>query len=337
MGYLRGYTEYISTHARGAIAASPDRCWPAACETEGQGHDRGGLGRRHREPLAAGVQAVHRNRVRTALLRSRVRQAIDHEPSRYGRRSCPLTMLFARFASTLPTRSSMICATGSPRHVGPSPNRRRLDPGCPACVDPRHVPLLGQRVRLARPRVAFNRFDQFVTNLDGLDIHFVHQRSPTGGQAVGGHTRLAGIDRRVPQGDRAAQPIQHGGGDADAFHVICPTLPGFGFSAKPATTGWGVEKIADAWAALMARLGYDSYFAQGGDWGSAVTRSIGGQDRSIARRSTSHWRWGHDLASTANPRRGTAGHRRSGVLPGMGFGLLQAAGHPPADGRVRPR
>ena len=65
---------------------------------------------------------------------------------------------------------------------------------------------------------------------------------------------------------------------ADAFHVVCPTLPGFGFSGKPTTTGWGVERIAAAWAVLMARLGYDRYFAQGGDWGSAVTRSIGAQD-----------------------------------------------------------
>ena len=73
-------------------------------------------------------------------------------------------------------------------------------------------------------------------------------------------------------------PTEYGGKEGDAFHVICPTLPGFGFSGKPTTTGWGVERIADAWAALMARLGYDSYFAQGGDWGSAVTRSIGGQD-----------------------------------------------------------
>ncbi len=60
--------------------------------------------------------------------------------------------------------------------------------------------------------------------------------------------------------------------------MICPTLPGFGFSGKPTTTGWGVERIAEAWAQLMARLGYEQYFAQGGDWGSAVTRAIGGQD-----------------------------------------------------------
>uniref|UniRef100_UPI0018D1A364 alpha/beta fold hydrolase n=2 Tax=Pseudomonadota TaxID=1224 RepID=UPI0018D1A364 len=73
-------------------------------------------------------------------------------------------------------------------------------------------------------------------------------------------------------------PTAHGGSAADAFHVVCPSLPGFGFSAKPTETGWGVDRIASAWAVLMQRLGYTSYFAQGGDWGSAVTTAIGGQD-----------------------------------------------------------
>lgn len=73
-------------------------------------------------------------------------------------------------------------------------------------------------------------------------------------------------------------PTAHGGRAVDAFDVVCPSLPGFGFSAKPAATGWGVDRIAKAWAILMQRLGYASYFAQGGDWGSAVTTAIGGQD-----------------------------------------------------------
>jgi pimeloyl-ACP methyl ester carboxylesterase len=73
-------------------------------------------------------------------------------------------------------------------------------------------------------------------------------------------------------------PAAHGGDAADAFHVICPSLPGFGFSSKPNTTGWGVDRIAATWAKLMARLGYARYGAQGGDWGSAVTSSLGAQD-----------------------------------------------------------
>jgi pimeloyl-ACP methyl ester carboxylesterase len=73
-------------------------------------------------------------------------------------------------------------------------------------------------------------------------------------------------------------PVAHGGDAADAFHVVCPSLPGYGFSDKPAETGWGVERIAASWAQLMARLGYDRYGAQGGDWGAGVTASIGEQD-----------------------------------------------------------
>jgi pimeloyl-ACP methyl ester carboxylesterase len=73
-------------------------------------------------------------------------------------------------------------------------------------------------------------------------------------------------------------PTAHGGNAADAFHVVCPSLPGFGFSGKPKTTGWGVDRIAQAWATLMDRLGYARYGAQGGDWGSAVTSSLGAQD-----------------------------------------------------------
>jgi epoxide hydrolase len=125
-----------------------------------------------------------------------------------------------------------------------------------------------------------NRFDQFTTTIDGLDIHFVHQRSPHADARplVITHGWPGSIVEFHKVIEPLTHPTEHGGAASDAFHVVCPTLPGFGFSGKPTTTGWGVERIADAWAALMARLGYDRYFAQGGDWGSAVTRSIGGQD-----------------------------------------------------------
>ena len=125
-----------------------------------------------------------------------------------------------------------------------------------------------------------NRFDQFTTTLDDLDIHFIHQRSPHPeacplllthgwpGSIVEFHKVIAPL----------VNPTAHGGTATDAFHVICPSLPGFGFSGKPAETGWGLERTGAAWAALMARLGYNRYFAQGGDWGSAVTRAIGLQD-----------------------------------------------------------
>src|SRR5690349_22479898 len=70
-------------------------------------------------------------------------------------------------------------------------------------------------------------------------------------------------------------PVAHGGDAADAFHVVCPSLPGYGFSGKPAQTGWSTERTADAWDHLMTRLGYSRYGAQGGDWGAQVTTGLG--------------------------------------------------------------
>ena len=132
------------------------------------------------------------------------------------------------------------------------------------------------RAREAR----LNGFAQFITAIDGLGIHFIHQRSPhpDAKPLVITHGWPGSIVEFHKVIEPFTDPTQHGGQASDAFHVICPTLPGFGFSGKPTAIGWGVERIADAWAVLMARLGYDRYFAQGGDWGSAVTRSIGAQD-----------------------------------------------------------
>jgi epoxide hydrolase len=125
-----------------------------------------------------------------------------------------------------------------------------------------------------------NAFPQFMTAIDGVDIHFIHARSPhaEAKPLVLTHGWPGSIVEFLEVIGPLADPPAHGGVAADAFHVICPSLPGYAFSGKPSHPGWGVEKIADAWAALMARLGYDSYFAQGGDWGSAVTTALGIRD-----------------------------------------------------------
>jgi pimeloyl-ACP methyl ester carboxylesterase len=125
-----------------------------------------------------------------------------------------------------------------------------------------------------------NGFPQFRTEIDGLGIHFVHVRSPHPdplpvvithgwpGSVVEFHKIIGPL----------TDPPSYGGRAEDAFHVVCPSLPGYGFSDKPARAGWGVERIARAWAALMSRLGYERYGAQGGDWGAMVTTLIGLQD-----------------------------------------------------------
>ncbi|MDR3663214.1 MAG: epoxide hydrolase [Mycobacterium sp.] len=122
-----------------------------------------------------------------------------------------------------------------------------------------------------------NRFDQYVTEIDGLDIHFIHQRSPHPDALPllithGWPGSIAEFQKVI---EPLTDPTAHGGRAEDAFHVVCPSLPGYGFSEKPAATGWGVERIARAWDTLMARLGYTRYGAQGGDWGAAVTTQIG--------------------------------------------------------------
>ena len=124
---------------------------------------------------------------------------------------------------------------------------------------------------------ALNRFDQFITEIDGVDIHFIHQRSsnPDALPLLLTHGWPGSIVEFQQVIEPLTEPQRHGGDPADAFHVIAPSLPGFGFSGKPTMTGWGVEQIADVWAALMGRLGYERFLAQGGDWGSAVTAALG--------------------------------------------------------------
>jgi epoxide hydrolase len=122
---------------------------------------------------------------------------------------------------------------------------------------------------------ALNKFDQYQTEIDGLDLHFIHQRSPHDDALPLVLTH--GWPGSVVEFHKVIEPLVNppSGRAEDAFHVICPSLPGYGFSGKPTGTGWGVEKIAEAWETLAARLGYDRYGAQGGDWGGAVTTQIG--------------------------------------------------------------
>jgi pimeloyl-ACP methyl ester carboxylesterase len=122
-----------------------------------------------------------------------------------------------------------------------------------------------------------NRFAQFTTEIDGLDIHFVHVRSkePKALPLVITHGWPGSIVEFTKIIDPLVDPKAHGGDPADAFDVVCPSLPGFGFSGKPRTRGWNVDRIADAWAELMSRLGYERFGAHGGDWGSAVTIALG--------------------------------------------------------------
>jgi epoxide hydrolase len=128
-----------------------------------------------------------------------------------------------------------------------------------------------------RCEAALNALPQFVTTIDGLDIQFIHLRSKheRALPMIVTHGWPGSVIEFLKVLGPLTDPAAHGGGAADAFHVVCPTLPGFGFSGKPSAPGWGVERTGRAWGQLMARLGYDRYVAQGGDWGSAVTHAMG--------------------------------------------------------------
>jgi pimeloyl-ACP methyl ester carboxylesterase len=117
----------------------------------------------------------------------------------------------------------------------------------------------------------------FVTEIDGLDIHFVHARSRHADALpiVINHGWPGSIVEQLKLLDRLVDPTSYGGTPADAFHVVLPSMPGYGFSGKPTTTGWGPERMATAWAELMRRLGYTRYVAQGGDWGAFVVDQMG--------------------------------------------------------------
>jgi pimeloyl-ACP methyl ester carboxylesterase len=125
-----------------------------------------------------------------------------------------------------------------------------------------------------------NLLPQFRTEVDGLGIHFLHVRSPhpDAFPVVLTHGWPGSVVEFLKVIGPLTDPTAHGGDAADAFHLVIPSLPGYGFSDRPTQPGWGVERIAGAWARLMARLGYRRYGAQGGDWGTSVTTGIAQQD-----------------------------------------------------------
>ena len=138
----------------------------------------------------------------------------------------------------------------------------------------------GERYDWRATETRLNALPQFRTMIDGLGIHFLHVRSPHAGALplVITHGWPGSIVEFLKVIGPLTDPVAHGGDAADAFHVVCPSLPGYGFSDKPARPGWGIERIAAAWALLMARLGYGRYGAQGSDWGTSISASVGQQD-----------------------------------------------------------
>jgi pimeloyl-ACP methyl ester carboxylesterase len=122
-----------------------------------------------------------------------------------------------------------------------------------------------------------NSYPNFITEIDGLDIHFIHVRSKHEDALplIVTHGWPGSIIEQLKIIDPLVNPTAHGGSAADAFHVVIPSMPGYGFSGKPTTTGWDEDHVARAWAVLMKRLGYTKFVAQGGDWGAIITELMG--------------------------------------------------------------
>jgi pimeloyl-ACP methyl ester carboxylesterase len=119
----------------------------------------------------------------------------------------------------------------------------------------------------------------FITEVDGLDIHFIHVRSKHENALplIVTHGWPGSIVEQMKIIDPLTNPTAHGGHPSDAFHLVIPSIPGYGYSGRPSTTGWDSAHIARAWTVLMKRLGYEKFVAQGGDWGAIITEILGAQ------------------------------------------------------------
>ena len=128
-----------------------------------------------------------------------------------------------------------------------------------------------------RCEALLNGFGQYRTEIDGLGIHFLHIRSPEADALplLMTHGWPGSVLEFRDVIGPLTDPVAHGGLASDAFHLVIPSLPGFGFSDKPTTTGWNIDRISNVWIRLMDRLGYDRWAAQGGDWGASVTTALG--------------------------------------------------------------
>jgi pimeloyl-ACP methyl ester carboxylesterase len=130
-----------------------------------------------------------------------------------------------------------------------------------------------------RCEAKLNTLPQYITTIDGLDIHFIHVRSPEQNAlpVIVTHGWPGSVIEQLKIIEPLTNPTEHGGNASDAFDVVIPSLPGYGFSGKPVAAGWGLDRIARAWAVLMERLGYTRYVAQGGDWGTGVSAAMARQ------------------------------------------------------------
>ena len=191
------------------------------------------------------------------------------------------------FQVGFPEASSPSCAGASTRPGGPSARRSPTTRRACRSRRCRSSRATGRRTTTgASARRSSTPYRNFITEIDGLDIHFIHVRSQHEDALplIVTHGWPGSIIEQLKIIEPLTNPTAHGASAADAFHLVIPSLPGHGFSAKPTATGWDPARIARAWVVLMKRLGYTRFVAQGGDWGAAVTQTMGMQARAGAAR-----------------------------------------------------
>jgi len=162
------------------------------------------------------------------------------------------------------------------------PDRETVDDpsqGVPLATLQRLVQYWGTSYDWRKGEARLNAFPQFMTNIDGIDVHFIHVKSrhPNALPVIITHGWPGSVIEQLKIIAPLTDPTAYGGKAEDAFDVVIPSLPGFGFSSRPTEKGWGPERIARAWDVLMKRLGYTHYVAQGGDWGAVVVEAMGRQ------------------------------------------------------------
>lgn len=137
----------------------------------------------------------------------------------------------------------------------------------------------GTKYDWRKAEAKLNAYPQYITKIGGLDIHFIHVKSrhPNAMPLIITHGWPGSVFEQIKLIGPLTDPTRYGGKAEDAFDVVIPSLPGFGFSGKPTEPGWGLERIGQAWDILMKRLGYKNYVAQGGDWGAGVVQAMGRQ------------------------------------------------------------
>src|SRR5215204_2404350 len=184
-----------------------------------------------------------------------------------------------------------------------------------------------------------NALPQFITEIDGVDIHFIHVRSPHENALplIMTHGWPGSVIELLETVGPLTDPTAHGGDAEDAFDLVLPSLPGYGFSGEPTELGWGVGRVGQAWAELMRRLGYSRYVAQGGDVGAGVSDAMGRQaPEGPARHPHEPARDGAGRSPAGRHRAGTRGGGCARRVPGHRLRLLPGDGHPAADDRLRP-